>query len=89
MPQQRRLQNNASVGGGGYRSCVPDRNCGDAISKPSRISELVIYAYYTSSSVYMPGSDQEVEGGGMSPNESLKRPDRTALVKGSSRVLIC
>lgn len=35
-------------------------------------------------SVCIPRSDWP-----MSPNESLKCPDRTALVKGSSRVLIC
>lgn len=77
MPQQRRANNTWPL----VRSTVANHNCNDTIFS---LYLSVIFAHYTSFGVYIPHSDWLT-----SPNESLKRPDRTALVKGSSRVLIC
>lgn len=59
---------------------IANHNCRDTISS---LYLAVINAYYTSFSVYIPHSNWL-----LNPNESLKCPDWTTLLKGSSRVLI-
>lgn len=60
---------------------MANHNCSNTICT---LHLAVMFAYYTSFSVYIPHSHWMT-----SPNKSLKCPAWTTQVSGSSRVLIC